>query len=65
MIRFYIARLEAYDGPAQLGTENAELEFKVLVAMSDGKPEIARALIHLHGALSANLEQLRKEAKET
>ncbi len=62
MMRFWVARLEAYDGPARFGTENDALEFKVLCAMAENNPDVARALVQLHDALASNLERLKKEA---
>ncbi len=61
-MRFFIARIEAYDGPLALGSEFEKTQFKLLPAMAEGKPEVARALLQLHFALSANLELLRAEA---
>lgn len=61
-IRLFCARLEAYDGPLEHGTQMAETEFAVLPAMAQGRPDVARALLALHDALGANLRQLRVEA---
>lgn len=63
-IRMFIARVEAYDGPLALGTDFDKTEFKLLPAMAEGKPEVARALLQLHSSLSANLELLKQEAKQ-
>lgn len=62
-MRFYCARIEAYDGQAKAGTADADTSFKLLVAMAEGKPEVAAALLALHGALGANLEVLKAYAK--
>ena len=64
MMRFYIARIEAYDGPLSKGSDLADTEFKLLPAMADGRPEVARALLQLHSALAGNLEMLKAEAKQ-
>jgi hypothetical protein len=62
MMRFFVARIEAYDGPARPNTEFDKLEFKLLPAMAQDRPDVARALLQLHSSLSANLEQLKIEA---
>ncbi len=61
-IRLYVARIEAYDGPAALGDDMDKVEFTVLPAMAENNPEVAMALIQLHSALSGNLDQLKIEA---
>lgn len=63
-MRFFVARIEAYDGGITNDPLADQTEFKLLVAMADGKPEIARALLQLHGALAANLKFLKEEAKQ-
>lgn len=61
-MRFYIARLEAYDGPAALGTANDEITFKILAAKAQENPELALAMLQLHQHLEANLAIIREAA---
>lgn len=63
-IRLYVARIEAYDGPLAHGTPFNQTEFKLLPAMADGNPAVARALLQLHASLTANLELIKAEAKQ-
>lgn len=63
-LRMLIARVEAYDGPLAKGTAFDQMEFKLLVEMADGRPDVARALLALHAALAGNLELLKAEAKQ-
>lgn len=60
-VRFYIARIEAYDGVKD--EEGADTEFKLLPAMAEDNPVAARALIRLHHALGQNLALLRHFAQ--
>jgi hypothetical protein len=61
-VRIYCARLEAYDLPRAAEEHELKTEFKLLVAMAEEKPAIARALLQLHGALNANIDLLRSLA---
>jgi hypothetical protein len=61
-IRMFVARIEAYDGPLERGTQFDKMQFNLLPAMADGDKAVARALLALHSTLTANLELLKKEA---
>lgn len=61
-LRFYVARIEAYDGEAAQLAGN-ETQFKLLPAMCEGKPDVARALMQLRHHLNANAELIVREAK--
>ena len=62
-MRFFVARIEAYDGPAKTGNEMAETTFTILASMCEGKPEIARAMLGLRDHLNANAAIIEAEAK--
>jgi hypothetical protein len=63
VLRIFCARLEAYDGPKKSGTDFDATEFKLLPAMADGNPQVARALLQLHTVLTSNLKLIEAEAK--
>ena len=53
--RVYCARIEAYDSPT---TEDLTTTFTLLPAMSEGRPDIAKALLALLEVLSSNREAI-------
>lgn len=62
MMRFYCARLEAYD--VRLGDASSmELSWTILFAMAEDNPEIARALLDLGKGIEANRANLESIVK--
>ena len=57
VLRIYCARIEAYDIEDQ--ESDREMSFKVLFAMCEDNPELARALLKLGDAIGANEEVLK------
>ncbi len=60
-VRLFTVRIEAYDSPMKIGHFDPS-DFMLLTEISDGHPEIARALILLGRAIETNLPRLKKQA---
>ena len=57
-VRIYMASIEAYDMPK--GDKDCEnLHFTLLVAMAEGNPQLARALLTLSAAIEQNRKRLQ------
>lgn len=63
-MRFFLARLEAYDGPIKADALTNQTEFSILAAMCVGKPTIARALLELSDHIQANRAMISAEASK-
>ena len=64
-LRIYCARIEAYDMDLTDDEEPAlDTSFELLVAKSQGNPQIAKALLQLHKSLGGSLEVLKAEAAQ-
>ncbi len=60
-LRVLCARIEAYDIPkGDLDGENTT--FTVLFAMAEGRPDVAKALLSLGDAITANAAMLKQVA---
>lgn len=61
-LRIYVARIEIYEIPP--GNEMDDISFELLVAKAQDNPTMAKALIELGKAISANKVMLEKEANK-
>jgi len=61
VMRVYCARIEAYD----LADDQVDLDtqFSLLVAMAEGKPQIAKALLSLADSIGGNRKTLEEFAR--
>lgn len=57
-LRVYCARIEAYDFPV---TEDITTTFTLLPAMSEGRPDIAKALLSLAVVLAENSDAIQAQ----
>lgn len=64
VMRFQVARIEAYDGPITHDEGLDKTSFTILAALCDGKPEVARAMLELGDHIQANRAMIEAEAKK-
>lgn len=64
MMRFLVARIEAYDGPVAHDSALGETSFTILAALCEGKPEVARAMLELGDHIHSNRAMIEAEAKK-
>ena len=64
VMRFHLARIEAYDGPIKGDETLDQTKFTILAALCDGKPEVARAMLELGDHINANRALIEAEAKK-
>lgn len=62
-MRSYCARIEAYDGPLDRNAPDNQVTFKLLMAMGDEDPRVARALLSLAENIQHNRAILEAAAR--